>query len=76
MGSIDRSRRASAGRRHALRAAAGVTLCHRAIIHILTGNEVTSVRLFPRRTWSDQKRDLFPKAEIAIVCIVPKEQLQ
>ena len=33
------------------------------IIHILTGNEVTSVRLFPRGTLSDQNRDLFPEVE-------------
>ena len=28
------------------------------IIHILTGNEVTSIRLFPRGTLSDQRSDL------------------
>ena len=33
------------------------------IIHILTGHEVSSVRLFPRGTLSDQNRGLFPEAE-------------
>ena len=41
------------------------------IIHILTGNEVTSVRLLPRGTLSGQKRHLFPEAEYTSYRIMP-----
>ena len=48
-----------------------VSLYTRIIIHILTGNEVTSVGLFPRGTLSDQKRDLFrPLFKVSVFVFV------